>query len=647
MTMSTTKTRWITALLGLGIAVGCGDGHHSSGPGPEGLEPTQTFAGSASHGGASSGGASSVGGAGKSAGGSAGNAGTFSDGGTVSGAGGDESFDPEAGAGGEPEGGTGGQPEGGGGGEPAEERCGVHEDALVIATTRLPSAVKGKSYDYSLVPLGGSHEGYGFELVSGSLPSGIALDATGRLHGTPDSAGSFAVTVELTDSAQHTTSQNFRVEVSAPPRWRPSHSGSTLTVTDTSHADAPPVTLTTELQETRAYALSPDGTRLAYPVFHEAQGADPKHAELYVVRLSSDQPSTPELLATSYEKDIPFKWAPDSEHLALAANGIRCANVGEATTQIVAVELGIWGTPQWLTATTLSYDVWPKTNVRYSTLRDGAFSTPKELEGIVLGLPYTSAGNELSYTTSGGQQWIDFDSGATKHLAGPASPGLTLVAGNTPDNDAWEITPLHGDAAALSSWPAATQSSFVWSSDAALFAVNDRVDIWRHGREGDYQSSLCVADLAYWRNIPAKAFSPDGTWLFFNHGDTNGIALSAVGIAAGRVLDPVDVATSETIGFGLDYRVSADSRWLVTSEGSVLKNHLTIRRLSAEGVQAPHALSLDENAQVLTFDWAEDSSKLLVRARVVDGLGPTRRVTYEVDVTAANPTWTPTVVDGI
>ena len=54
-----------------------------------------------------------------------------------------------------------------------------------------------------------------WSITAGALPSGLALSsATGAIGGTPSSAGSFALTVRVTDSAAATASQAYTLTVS-------------------------------------------------------------------------------------------------------------------------------------------------------------------------------------------------------------------------------------------------------------------------------------------------------------------------------------------------------------------------------------------------------------------------------------------------
>ena len=68
-----------------------------------------------------------------------------------------------------------------------------------IATPSLPAGTVGIPYFASLSGTGGAAP-YGFQVTAGSLPSGLTLATTGGLTGTPTTAGSFTVTVQIYDS---------------------------------------------------------------------------------------------------------------------------------------------------------------------------------------------------------------------------------------------------------------------------------------------------------------------------------------------------------------------------------------------------------------------------------------------------------------
>src|SRR5437773_3801921 len=78
----------------------------------------------------------------------------------------------------------------------------------------LPSGTVGVGYSQTIAVTGGTAP-YVWSITAGALPSGLALSsATGAIGGTPSSAGSFALTVRVTDSAAATASQAYTLTVS-------------------------------------------------------------------------------------------------------------------------------------------------------------------------------------------------------------------------------------------------------------------------------------------------------------------------------------------------------------------------------------------------------------------------------------------------
>jgi Putative Ig domain len=89
--------------------------------------------------------------------------------------------------------------------------------ALVITPASIPGGTVGFPYGQALTVNGGSGSGYSWAIIGGSLPAGITgLPTTGAsagLSGTPNAAGSYSFTVEVTDGAGNNAQQAYTLAV--------------------------------------------------------------------------------------------------------------------------------------------------------------------------------------------------------------------------------------------------------------------------------------------------------------------------------------------------------------------------------------------------------------------------------------------------
>jgi len=89
---------------------------------------------------------------------------------------------------------------------------------LAISVPATPTAVVGTSYSVSPVANGGT-PAYTWSLASGNLPAGMSLAAnTGKISGTPTTAGTYKFTVNVMDSSSpvQTQSASLSIKVSNP-----------------------------------------------------------------------------------------------------------------------------------------------------------------------------------------------------------------------------------------------------------------------------------------------------------------------------------------------------------------------------------------------------------------------------------------------
>jgi hypothetical protein len=81
-------------------------------------------------------------------------------------------------------------------------RTSITYNAVIVTTTSLPNAIHGVPYSQQLAGTSASDFQY-WTVSSGSLPSGIGLSNAGVISGTTSNIGSFPITVQMMDAAQH------------------------------------------------------------------------------------------------------------------------------------------------------------------------------------------------------------------------------------------------------------------------------------------------------------------------------------------------------------------------------------------------------------------------------------------------------------
>jgi hypothetical protein len=98
----------------------------------------------------------------------------------------------------------------------------------IISTRRLQTAVDGLSCDIPLEAMNVSgSQTWSLATDSGPLPAGVQLDPAGRLHGTPQQAGEYPVTLQMQDGGTTSTrAYTWRVDPNVPPSIRSTDLGS-------------------------------------------------------------------------------------------------------------------------------------------------------------------------------------------------------------------------------------------------------------------------------------------------------------------------------------------------------------------------------------------------------------------------------------
>lgn len=91
---------------------------------------------------------------------------------------------------------------------------------LVITTATLTDAVENAPYARPITASGGTGSNYMWQVISGNFPPGLSLAGAGtpsaNITGTPTAAGSYAFTVEVTDSDSTTATRVLSIVVHPP-----------------------------------------------------------------------------------------------------------------------------------------------------------------------------------------------------------------------------------------------------------------------------------------------------------------------------------------------------------------------------------------------------------------------------------------------
>ncbi len=96
----------------------------------------------------------------------------------------------------------------------AAAACALYGQGLTITTSTLPSGKVGTPYSAQMTAAGGAAP-YRWALAVGPLPSGLTLNTTGLVQGTPAAAGTYSLLVSVTDAAAHTVYATVSITIGA------------------------------------------------------------------------------------------------------------------------------------------------------------------------------------------------------------------------------------------------------------------------------------------------------------------------------------------------------------------------------------------------------------------------------------------------
>ncbi len=85
-------------------------------------------------------------------------------------------------------------------------------EAISISPTTLQNGIAGVVYNQTLTANGGTSP-YSFNLMSGVLPTGIALSSSGVLLGAPSQIGSFPITIKVSDNGGCTGTRDYTLVI--------------------------------------------------------------------------------------------------------------------------------------------------------------------------------------------------------------------------------------------------------------------------------------------------------------------------------------------------------------------------------------------------------------------------------------------------
>jgi hypothetical protein len=101
---------------------------------------------------------------------------------------------------------------------------GAGSSPVLSTLSPLPDGITGNLYDLTITAAGGQAP-YSYSVPAGTLPTGLTLETSGRLHGTPTSPATSTFTVTVTDALGQTATLSYTVTIYTPSSFIGGSSG--------------------------------------------------------------------------------------------------------------------------------------------------------------------------------------------------------------------------------------------------------------------------------------------------------------------------------------------------------------------------------------------------------------------------------------